>query len=224
MNQHKSCFAMLASFLIWIVSLQVFEQQSPCAETVAPPSDRQDKQEPETWTKKVTDRSKRDSLSGSAENVRGDSGKWNDKPKFQYAPPLGQKPPRMLLDDWAESLDNKKIRLTGKDDTWFILQTRQLNDNDRVWVEKVERRGDQLEITVHEAVWTGRYSKNFTYYKAMAVNIGKLKAGKYTATLRIKNFEFQKFDGSGRPKDSWSLDEKPVQRDPVELKTEFMIQ
>uniref|UniRef100_UPI00286AE1B8 hypothetical protein n=1 Tax=Roseateles sp. TaxID=1971397 RepID=UPI00286AE1B8 len=126
------------------------------------------------WTKESNDRSKRAALHDSVQQVRGDSGKWSDDARLQHAPPIEQKPARMALDDWAEKLLKAKVELTDKDNNWLILRTEQLDDNDRVWIEKIERRGNKFTVVLNEAVWQGRYNKTFTYYEVTAVNLGPL--------------------------------------------------
>jgi len=60
------------------------------------------------------------------------------------------------------------------DDNCLIFQTRQLDDNDRVWVESVERQGNEFTIVMKEAIWQGYYYKTFTGYEVLVVNLGKL--------------------------------------------------
>lgn len=109
----------------------------------------------------------------------------------------------------------------------MLFKTRQLDDNDRVWIERVEREGNQFTIVLSEAVWQGRYSKTFTYYNVFGVNLGQLGPGKYTATWIVKPLEFRTFEGSGRPTDrqqeNWSKDERPADKKPAELSVEFEV-
>src|SRR5262245_53052260 len=96
------------------------------------------------WTKESKDKDKRAALHGSVQIVRGDSGKWNDDGRVQHAPPIAQKPAKTSLDAWADQLQKKKPELTVKDEHWLIFVSEQLDDNDRVWVERIEKRGTQI--------------------------------------------------------------------------------
>jgi hypothetical protein len=173
--------------------------------------------------KEVSDRSKRGTLHDAFQNVRGDSGKWNDEPILQHAPPIGQKPQKVALDDWADQLLKRDFQVTSADDNWLLLRTRQLDDNDRVWVERVERRGNQFTVVVSEAIWQGRYSKTFTYYGVFGVNLGKLEPGKYEAKWVIQPLAFKQFEGDGRPTDNWPKDERPNDKKPTELRVTFTV-
>src|SRR5262245_31377032 len=93
----------------------------------------------EDWTRESKDRAKRAALHNSVQQGRGDSGKWNDDARLQHAPPIEKKPTKLSLDGWADQLLKRPVVLTDKDDNWLILRTEQLDDNDRVWVERIER-------------------------------------------------------------------------------------
>lgn len=186
----------------------------------------------QSWVKESKDRTKRTVLHDSEQPVRGDTGKWNDNPILQHAPPISQKPPRVSLDDWADQWLEKKFQPTSKDDNWLIFRTHQLDDNDRVWVERVERRGDQLRVVCNQAIWQGRYQKTFTYYQVVGVNLGKLEPGKYEVTWVVQPLVFTKFDGNGRPVNfgadrrqmiNWPSDERPADKKPTELKLSFTV-
>src|SRR5689334_13425327 len=120
------------------------------------------------WTKESKDRAKRAALHAAAQLVRGDSGKWNDDARVQHAPPIAQKPAKTSLDSWADQLLKKKIELTDKDDNWLIFRSEQLDDNDRVWIERIEKRGQKITVVASQAKWQGKYFRNFTYYQAIA--------------------------------------------------------
>lgn len=178
----------------------------------------------DSWTRALKDRSQRGTLQDAFQNVRGDSGKWRDEPSLQHAPPIGEKPVKMSLDDWADQLLEKKgFQTTPRDDNWLLFRTRQLDDNDRVWVERIERQGNQFTVVLNEAIWEGRYSKTFTYYGDFGVNLGKLEPGKYEAKWIVKPLLFKQFEGSGRPMDNWPKDERPAEKKPVELRVTFSI-
>jgi hypothetical protein len=178
----------------------------------------------EDWKKESNDRSKRAALHDSVQQVRGDSGKWSDDARLQHAPPIEQKPARMALDDWAEKLLKAKVELTDKDNNWLILRTEQLDDNDRVWIERVERRGTHITVVANQAKWQGKYFRNFTYYPAIGLNLGKLEPGKYEVKWIIQPLVFAKFDGDAKALDTnWPKDERPTDKKPAELHLAFTV-
>ncbi len=177
--------------------------------------------------KALKDRAERGTLSDRREFVRGDTGKWNDAAMLQHAPPLAQKPPGISLDDWADQLSENKTETTAADENWLIFRTRQLDDNDRVWVEKIERHGNEFTVVLNEAIWQGRYFKTFTYYEVTAVNLGKLPLGEYTVKWFVKPLTFKQLEKPAQPnrdnKDNWPLDEQPAERKAIELRTAFSV-
>jgi hypothetical protein len=178
----------------------------------------------EDWTKESNDRTKRTALHDSAQRVRGDSGKWNDDARLQHAPPIARKPAKTSLDAWADQLLNQKVELTDKDDNWLVFRTEQLDDNDRVWVERIERRGQQISIVANQAKWQGKYFRNFTYYQVIGLNLGKLEAGKYEVKLKIQPIVFAKFEGDGKAIDTnWPKDEQLGDKKPTELRVTFVV-
>ena len=177
----------------------------------------------DTWTKALKERTQRGTLHQAYQNVRGDSGKWNDEPILQHAPPLGQKPAKMSLDDWADQCLKQKFQPAAKDDNWLILRTKQLDDNDRVWVERIERRGTQFTVVATQAIWQGRYQKTFTYYSVLGVNLGPLPAGKYEVKVLIQPYTFRQFEGDGRPTDNLPKDERPADQKPTEMHLTFHV-
>ena len=201
----------LICFSLAILSVALLAQDSGPAN--APRKD--------VWSKNVTDRAKRDTVSDRREMVRGDSGKWNDAPKLQHAPPIQRKPPKLSLDDWADQL--VKFQPTSGDDNWLIFRSRQLDDNDRVWVERIERRGNEFLVVLNEAIWQGYYQKTFTFYPVIGVNLGKLAPGNYRAKWVIQPMQFKRFEEPGRPQDNWPKDEQPVGRKPAELSVAFTV-
>jgi hypothetical protein len=180
----------------------------------------------------LKDRAARGTLSDRRELVRGDTGKWNDTATLQHVPPIERKPQDLSLDNWAEQLAEKKSAALSSsapgDDNWLIFRTRQLDDNDRVWVEKVERRGSEFTVTMSEAVWQGRYFKTFTGYEVHAVNLGKLPPGDYTVKWIVKPMACKQLEKPAQPyrdtRDNWPLDEQPAERKPVELTVAFSVQ
>lgn len=133
------------------------------------------------------------------EMVRGDSGKWNDAAILQVIPSPSRKPSGMNLDTWGDSLLENPASPKAHEEVWLLFRTRQLDDNDRVWVEKVEREGGTITVTMREAIWQGNYFKTFTYYGVLAVNLGKLPVGDYAVKWVVEPRTFTKFDGDGRP-------------------------
>ena len=175
------------------------------------------------WTKTLKDRTQRGTLQDRIQMVRGDSGKWNDNAGLQHAPPLPRKAGKLSLDDWYGQSSEKDVQRTSSDDNWLLFRTRQLDDNDRVWVERIERQGNQFTVIVSEAVWQGRYGKNFTYYNVLGVNLGKLEPGKYKATWIVKPLTFSRFEGSGQPRDNWPREERPAKTKATELSVAFTV-
>jgi hypothetical protein len=184
---------------------------------------QQARQQGDAWTRQLADRGQRGTLHDSFQYVRGDSGKWQDEPLLIHAPPISQKPAKVSLDDWADQSLEKKPQLTGDDDNWLLLRSRQLDDNDRVWVERIEREGNQFTLVVNEAIWQGKYLKNFTCYQVFGVNLGQLKPGTYEARCVLKPLVFKQFEGTGQPRDNWPKDERPADRKAVELRTTFTV-
>ena len=199
---------------------------------VCMPALAQDKQqeretpEGDKWTQQLKDRSKRGTLHDAYQKVRGDSGKWNDDPKLQHVPPPPSKTP---LDDWYDQMERtRRLPLTPKDDNWLLFKTQQLDDNDRLWIERIERDGNQFTVVLNQAIWHARYQKTFTWYGVFGVNLGKLPAGKYEARWVIKPLVFKQFEGNGRSRDekrrdNWSKDERPSDKKPVKLTAGFVV-
>ena len=180
-----------------------------------------------TVIKAVKDRAERGTLSDKRQLVRGDTGKWNDSATLQHAPPLTQKPQGMSLDDWVDELSDKKPAATASDDNWLIFRTRQLDDNDRVWIEKIERSGNEFTITMHEAIWQGNYFKTFTWYEVTAVNLGKLPAGDYSVKWIVKPLTFKQLEkpreAQNNYQTNWPTDDQSGSAKPVELKATFSV-
>lgn len=177
--------------------------------------------------KTVKDRSERGALSDRRELVRGDTGKWNDSAILQHVPPIERKPQGLSLDNWADELAGKKPQTKSAEDNWLIFRTRQLDDNDRVWIEKIERSGNAFTITLHEAIWQGNYFKTFTYYEVDAVNLGKLPPGDYTVKWIVKPLVFKQLEkpreAQNNYQTNWPTDDQPADRKPVELQAAFSV-
>jgi hypothetical protein len=206
-------FGTLTGLSLALLAVALFAQESGPAQ--APRGD--------VWTKNLSDRAKRDALSDRREMVRGDSGKWNDAPRLQHAPPIQRKPARLSLDDWADQLAETKFQPASNDDHWLLFRSRQLDDNDRVWVERIERRGNEFLVVLNEAIWQGYYQKTFTYYPVLGVNLGQLQPGHYKVKWVIQPWQFKRFEDPGRPQDNWPKDEQPAGGKPVELSVTFTV-
>ncbi len=184
-------------------------------------------QEPLTTLKSLKERSARGTLSDERQIVRGDTGKWNDTATLQHAPPFQRKPQGMSLDDWADELKESKSPTKADEDNWIIFRSRQLDDNDRVWVDKVEQRGREFIIHLNEAIWQGKYNKTFTYYEVVAVNLGKLPPGNYSVKWVVYPHTFKQLEKPQQPnkdsKENWPIDEQPSSRKPTELQAEFSV-
>lgn len=178
--------------------------------------------------KMVKERAQRGTLSDQRQMVRGDTGKWSDKATLQHAPPIQQKPPGLSLDDWAEELAEEKIAITPAGDNWLIFRTRQLDDNDRVWIEKITRHGNEFTVVLHEAIWQGKYFKTFTYYEVMAVNLGPLPPGNYSVRWLVQPLTFKQLEkpreAQNNYQTNWPIDEQPGERAPVELRAAFSVE
>jgi hypothetical protein len=175
------------------------------------------------WTRQLADRAKRGTLHDQLQVVRGDSGKWNDEARLQHAPAIQHKPGNLSLDDWADQLLEQEVQLASDQNSWLLFRTRQLDDNDRVWVERIERRGNQLTVILHEAVWAGAYQKNFTYYSVIGVNVGQLQPGSYEAKWVIQPYRFTKLEPAQQAQDRWPADERPAQQEAHELSVSFTV-
>ncbi len=173
--------------------------------------------------KAVKDRSQRGTLSDQRQLVRGDTGKWNDAATLLHT----KKPTGMSLDDWFDESSDKKPATTAADDNWLLFRTRQLDDNDRVWIENIERSGNAFTVTMHEAIWQGNYFKTFTWYEVTAVNLGKLPPGDYTVKWIVKPLTFKQLEkpreAQNNYQTNWPTDEKTGGGKLVELKAAFSV-
>lgn len=173
--------------------------------------------------KEIKDRSQRGTLSDQRQLVRGDTGKWNDEAMLLHT----AKPAGMPLDEWMDEAGERKPVVTVAEENWLLFRTRQLDDNDRVWIEKIERSGNAFTITMHEAIWQGNYFKTFTYYQVDAVNLGKLPPGDYTVKWIVKPLAFKQLEkpreAQNNYQTNWPADDKPGEKPPVELKAMFTV-
>ncbi len=171
-----------------------------------------------------------DGEEAARESVRGDTGKWNDAPTLQVIPPLAKKPQELNLDNWADQFLENPVTLQANEETWLLFRTRQLDDNDRVRVEKIEREGETITVRMSEAIWQGIYNKTFTYYEALAVNLGNLPAGEYTVKWIVDPLVFSQFDGDGRPQtrngirqNNWPKDAEPGKGEAVMVEKKLVV-
>jgi len=173
--------------------------------------------------KVVRDRAQRGTLSDQRQIVRGDTGKWNDAAMLLHATSPVKKP----FDDWMDELAESKPTATAADEHWLLFRARQLDDNDRVWIEKIERSGNAFTITMHEAIWQGSYFKTFTYYEVSAVNLGKLPPGDYSVKWIVKPLVFKQLEKPREAQNNyltnWPTDEQPGSAETVEIKTAFSV-
>jgi hypothetical protein len=177
--------------------------------------------------RQLNERPQRGSLSDQRQIVRGDTGRWNDAATLLPGPSPAGRPQGMPLDDWMDATSESRPALTAGDEAWLLFRTRQLDDNDRVWIEKIERSGNAFTITMHEAVWQGSYFKTFTYYEVDAVNLGRLPPGDYTVSWVIKPFAFRQLEkpreAQNNHQTNWPTDERQVEKPPAELKAAFTV-
>jgi hypothetical protein len=181
---------------------------------------QEDSRKQAAWVRQVKERSERGSLHDAFQYVRGDSGRWSDDPLLLTAP-ITQRPERAALDDWFDDLlEGETSPAMAGDEQWLLFRTRQLDDNDRVWVERFERNGNRFTIVLNEAIWQGKYFKTFTYYSVFGVNLGKLQPGEYEVHLIIQPLEFRQFDGDRPSRENWPKDERRAEgSEPSTLRT-----
>jgi len=208
-------FSVMSLLVLVIAGAPLIAQESQPRGAGAPAGD--------PCTRTLKDRAERGKLHNAFQNVRGDSGKWRDEPGLQHAPPIEKRPAKLPLDDWADQLLDSEVTTAAGDDNWLIFRSRQLDDNDRLWIERIERRGNQITVVLSEAIWQGRYFKTFTYYDVFGVNLGKLEPGKYEARWIVQPLAFKQFEGDGRPLNNWPKDERPAKKKPVELRVTFTV-
>lgn len=150
----------------------------------------------------IGDRSERGTLADGFERVRGDTGRWRDAAGLAVvaAPDGAKAAPLDELADRAEGL------VSGKP-VWLVYRSRQLDDNDRVWISSIERKGSEIRVEMHEAIWQGYYSKTFTWYGAWSVDLGQLPPGDYHVIWTVKQFTFTKLDDPETRQAGWPEDE-----------------
>ena len=169
--------------------------------------------------KQLTSAADRGKLTDIYEKIR--AGKPVKRDELAHVYPLEKMPPRDTagnLEAWFKEYRNTEFRVTDKDNNWLLFRSRQVNDLDRMWVDRIERRGNEFIITMSRAVWNGFYTVNMTYHDLHALNLGKLSAGKYTAKWIINRSSIKKLDDRGQPKVIEAAKSRAV-----ELKTEFEV-
>jgi beta-lactamase regulating signal transducer with metallopeptidase domain/Leucine-rich repeat (LRR) protein len=144
------------------------------------------------------------------------AGKPTKRDELQVAPPIDKLSIDVDLETLFEVLKQKRIRFSSSGNTWLLFRSKQLDDNDVEWIERVERSGNEFTVTLRRAIWDGPYKKNITFHDLFGINLGKLPAGKYTVKWIIRRSRFLEFD-----KHRWPKGEKPAK--PVELNTSFRV-
>ncbi|GEP42853.1 hypothetical protein [Brevifollis gellanilyticus] len=144
-----------------------------------------------------------------------------------HVPPLNKKPQEMPLDEWMDEQAGKTAGTTLNEENWLLFRTRQLDDNDRVWVEKIERKGNEFIVTMHEAIWQGTYFKTFTFHEVSAVNLGKLPTGDYKVTWIVTPLTFKTLE---KPREAinnhqtnWPIDDQPGKGQSAQIKAAFAV-
>lgn len=186
----------------------------------------------DSWTRAISGPAERGKLFDAFQNVRGDSGKWSDAATIVVAPALVKQPAGTKLDDWFDTLvEAEDAPRPAGGEVSLLLRTRQLDDNDRLWIERIERQGNKFTVVLNEAVWQGKYFKTFTFYHVYGVNLGRLAPGEYEAQWIVQPRSFAKFDGDGRPAeyvnnrqiDHWPIDDAPAKKPPTTLQVKFRV-
>ena len=215
----NTAYASLFAWLMVLAAPLAAQENKPAGKLANSQVRRGDK-----WAQVIEDRAQRGTLHDAFQLVRGDTGRWSDEPQLLHAPATAAKPLPLKLDDWADRRLDAEATSTAADDNWLLVRTRQLDDNDRLWIERVERQGNEFTVVLSEAIWQGRYQKTFTYYGVFGVNLGQLKAGEYQARCTIQPLSFKQFDGDGRPlPENRPKDDRPAEKKPVELRTTFRV-
>jgi RNA polymerase sigma factor (sigma-70 family) len=129
----------------------------------------------------------------------------------------GPKPKEQTPSRWFGSGPKAGNDPTADQETWLLFRSKQLNDFDRMWVERVERADDTFTVTMSRAIWLGPYSANATFHEVHGVNLGKLPAGKYTVKWVVRESGYEKFGKDGWPPE----DRKPAGS--AELKASFPV-
>jgi len=176
------------------------------------------------WSRTLTEAVVRGKLHDAYQYVRGDTGKWSDEHTLLPAT-LDSTQTGIRFDDQLDrKLGGPARPLSSGQDAWLLLRTRQYDDNDRVWVAQIERRGNQLSVVMEEAIWQGKYFKTFTYYETYGINLGKLAPGEYTVEWTFRPRRFQKFAGDGKAlPENWPLDDAAAEKKPVVLGAKFTV-
>jgi hypothetical protein len=151
-------------------------------------------------------------LGDVGETVRGVVSK-KDELIVVPGPRLETQPPSQ----WFSSALKAENHLTADKETWLLFRSMQVNDKDRMHIERIEREGNAFVVTMNRAIWQGDYYRNVMFHEVHGVALGKLPAGKYTVRWILRETSFMEFDKDGRPKAM----EDPAR--PVELKASFIV-
>ncbi len=113
------------------------------------------------------------------------------------------------LSAYDAGMREKDFQLTAADDASLLVRGERLDENDRAWIERVERRGGDILVVVSLARWSGTYYWNTPCRPHFAIDLGRLPPGNYVAACVLERFEFTEFAPDGRPKDPVPHPEPP---------------
>ena len=159
------------------------------------------------WVKTADTPKDRAGMYAVVERVDGGKGAM-DKDLLHHAPPLSAKPAGKSLEEWFTILLFSNIRLNPDDEKFLFFCSRQVNDKDLMWIERIERDGNHFTIHMKRAIWQGVYHANVLYHSVYAVNLGRLPESRYTVEWIVEPLEFTQLD-----KDGWPADAKAHPRD-----------
>ena len=171
-------------------------------------------EQPNAWAGPIQEPKKREPLHDVLQEVRGKRSKQDQLWVVPGGPHILRMSKEGNLSVWLDTLAFKQqVALMADKDTWLLFRSKQLNDNDRVWIESIDRskvgRG-RIEVVCRRAVWNGRATENATYHPVFGVNLGRLAAGTYEATWVVRECSFREFDEERRPKDIEAVDSEAV--------------
>ena len=168
------------------------------------------------WVKVAATPKDRAGMYADVEKVVGVRGPLG-KDLLHDAPPPSARPEGMSLGEWFTYLLVSGARLDANGETFLLFRSRYVDDNDLMWIERIERDGNHFTIRMKRAIWQGTYHANVTYHSVYAVNLGKLPADIYAAEWIIEPLEFTQLD-----KDGWPADAKADPKDkPTTLRFAF---
>ncbi len=156
--------------------------------------------------KQVTQPSDRGKLHDAHQKLHGNPrATINDE--LLHVPPVDEIAKYTDYDAWFNTIKKRgKVTVAADKNQWVMFRSTQVNDNDRMWIDRIERRGDTFTIHMTRAIWRGVYTRNVTFHELFGVNLGKLPAGRYKAVWVITPAAYKDPDARGYPKQL--LDEK----------------